>query len=48
MTRVQNVLEKIFMLSVLTEAFKKSVMFLCTPFANRCLEHSDWAFYHLA
>ena len=26
------VLEKIFMLSVVIEAFKKSVMFLCTPF----------------
>ena len=25
------------MLSVVIEAFKKSVMFLCTPFANRCL-----------
>jgi len=24
------------MLSVVTEAFKKPVMFLCTPFANRC------------
>ena len=24
------------MLSVVTEAFKKSVIFLCTPFANRC------------
>ena len=22
----------------------KSVMFFCTPFANRCLIHSDWAF----
>ena len=25
------------MLSVVIEAFKKSVMFLCTPFTNRCL-----------
>ena len=25
------------MLSVVIEAFKKSVMFLCTPFANGCL-----------
>ena len=25
------------MLSVVIEAFKKLVMFLCTPFANRCL-----------
>ena len=25
------------MLSIVIEAFKKSVMFLCTPFANRCL-----------
>ena len=25
------------MLSVVIEAFKESVMFLCTPFANRCL-----------
>ena len=31
-----------------SEAFKKSVMFLCTPFANRCLVYSDWAPYHLA
>ena len=29
-----NVLEKIFMLSVVIEAFKKLVVFLCTPFAN--------------
>ena len=36
------------MLSVVIEAFKKSVMFLCTPFANRCLVYSDWALYHLA
>ena len=44
----KNVIEKIFMLSVVIEAFKKSVMFLCTPFANRCLVYSDWALYHLA
>ena len=36
------------MLSVVIEAFKKSVMFLCTPFANRCLVYSHWALYHLA
>ena len=24
--------------------FNKSVTFLCTPFANRCLIYSDWAF----
>ena len=36
------------MLSVVIEAFKKSVMFLCAPFANRCLVYSDWALYHLA
>ena len=30
-------MEKILMLSVVIEAFKKSVMFLCTPFANRRL-----------
>ena len=47
-TRVHNVIEKIFMLSAVIEAFKKSVMFLCTPFANRCLVYSDWALYHLA
>ena len=23
-------------------------MFLCTPFANRCLVYSQWALYHLA
>ena len=28
------------MLSVVNEAFKKVVMFLCTPFANRCLDSS--------
>ena len=36
------------MLSVVTEAFKKSVMFLCTTFANGCLVYSDWVLYHLA
>ena len=42
--RVQNVIEKIFMLSVIIQALNKSVMFLCTPFANRCLIYSDWTF----
>ena len=32
------------MLSAVIQALKKSVMFLCTPFANRCLIYSDWAF----
>ena len=32
------------MLSVVIQAFKKSVMVLCTPFENRCLIYSDWAF----
>ena len=32
------------MLSVVFKALKKSVMFLCTPFENRCLIYSDWAF----
>ena len=32
------------MLSVVVQALKKSVMFLCTPFENRCLIYSDWAF----
>ena len=32
------------MLSVVIQSLKKSVMFLCTPFANRCLIYSDWAF----
>ena len=32
------------MLSVVIQALKKSVMFLCTPFANSCLIYSDWAF----
>ena len=36
------------MLSVVIETFKKSVMLLCAPFANRCLVQSDWALYHLA
>ena len=31
-----DVIEKIFLLSVVIEAFKKWVMFLCTPFANHC------------
>ena len=48
MTRVQNVIEKIFMLSAVIEAFKESVTFLSTPFANRCLVYSDWGLYHLA
>ena len=42
--RVQNVIEKIFMLSVVIHDLKKSVTFLCTPFANRCFIYSDWAF----
>ena len=42
--RVQNIIEKIFMLSVVIQALKKSVTFLCTPFADRCLIYSDWAF----
>ena len=34
---------------VVTEAFKKLVMLLCTPFANCCLVlSSNWALYHLA
>ena len=32
------------MLSVVIQALKKSVMFLCTPFPNFCLIYSDWAF----
>ena len=44
----KNVIEKIFTLSVVIEAFKKSVIFLRTHFANRCLVYSDWALYHLA
>ena len=31
---VQNVIEKIYMPSVVIQAFKKSVMFICTHFAN--------------
>ena len=42
--RVQNVIEKIFMPSVVIHDLKKSVTFLCTPFANRCLIYSDRAF----
>ena len=36
------------MLSVVIEALKKSVMFLCTTFANGCLVYSDWVLNHLA
>ena len=35
------------MLSVVIQALKKPVMFLCmlcTPFANRCLVYGGWAF----
>ena len=32
------------MLSLVIRALKKLVMFLCVPFANRCLIYSDWAF----
>ena len=32
------------MLSVIIQALTKSVMFLCTPFANHCLIYSYWAF----
>ena len=32
------------MLSVVIQALKKSVMFLCIPFANSCLIYGDWAF----
>ena len=32
------------MLSVVIQALKKSVMFLCTASANRCLIYSDWVF----
>ena len=39
--RVQNVIEKIFMPSVVIQDLKKSVTFLCTPFANCCLIYSD-------
>ena len=42
-----------YMLSVVIQALKKPVMFLCTlctPFENRCLMYSGWAFEitHLA
>ena len=30
--------------SVVIQDLKKSVTFLCTTFANRCLIYSDWAF----
>ena len=33
--------EKILMLSVVIQAFKKLVMFLCTPFVSRRLTYSD-------
>ena len=36
------------MLSVVIQAFKKSIMFLCTPFTNRRLVYSDWALYYIA
>ena len=32
------------MLSVAIKALKKSFIFLCTPFANRCSIYIDWAF----
>ena len=32
---------------VVIEAFKESVMILCTPFAHCCLVYSDWTLYHL-
>ena len=32
------------MLSVVIQALKKSVKFLCAAFANRCLIYSDWGF----
>ena len=35
--KVQTEIEKIFMLSVVIQALKKSVTFPCTPFADRCL-----------
>ena len=31
------------MLSVVIQAIKRSVMFLCTPFPNFCFIYSDWA-----
>ena len=36
-TTAQNVIEKIFMVSVVIEAFKKSVMVLCKPFGKSLL-----------
>ena len=42
-TKVQNAIEKNFMLFVVIQALKKSVMFLCmlcTPFTNRYLIYS--------
>ena len=44
LTTVQNVIEKILMLSLVIRALKKLGMFLCVPFAKRCLIYSDWAF----
>ena len=41
---MQNVIEKILMLSLVIRALKMLGMFLCVPFANRCLIYSDWAF----
>ena len=38
---MQNVIEKVFMLSAVIQALKQSVMFLCTPFANHRLKKSD-------
>ena len=35
--KVQAEIEKIFTLSVVIQALKKSVTFPCTPFADRCL-----------
>ena len=43
LTTVQNVIEKILMLSLVIRALKMLGMFLCVPFANRCLIYSDWA-----
>ena len=40
---MQNVIEKILMLSLVIRALKMLGMFLCVPFANRCLIYSDWA-----
>ena len=36
-TRVENVVQKIFILSIVIKAFKKSVMFLCKPFGKSLL-----------